>query len=87
MGEFERHERRWKNAFTCFAIIFAGALLNHLLRSPSGSEAAWCYSLGALAFLGALWSAHVLRAQARAQGVRDGLELLGEDLSDGAFDD
>ncbi|XLZ70588.1 hypothetical protein ABT364_01095 [Massilia sp. SR12] len=87
MDNVERFERRWKIAFTCFAIIFAGALLDHLLRAPNGIEAVWCYSIGALAFLGALWTAHVLRDHARAHGVRDGLELLGEDLSVGDFDD
>ena len=34
--EFEKFERRWKVVFTCFALIFAGALLDYLLRSPFG---------------------------------------------------
>jgi hypothetical protein len=87
LNEFGRFELRWKVIFTFFAVIFAGALFDHMLRTPSGDEAVWCYSAGAIAFLGALLSAHVLRDTARMEGVRGGLELLGEDLSVGDFHD
>ncbi|XLZ71016.1 hypothetical protein ABT364_03360 [Massilia sp. SR12] len=87
LNEFGRFELRWKIIFTFFAIIFAGALLDHMLRAPIGRQAVWCYSAGALGFLGALWSAHVLRDGARMEGARGGLGLLGEDLSAGNLDD
>ena len=61
LSEFGRFELRWKIIFTCFAVIFAGALVDHMLRAPTGNEAVWCYSLGAVAFLGAIWSANVLQ--------------------------
>lgn len=45
----ERFERRGKFVFTCFALILATALIDHMLRSPRGEEAVWCYSSGAVA--------------------------------------
>lgn len=87
LNAFGHFELRWKIIFTFFAIIFAGALLDHMLRAPIGQEAVWCYSAGSIAFLGALLSAHVLRDGARIDGVRGGLELLSEDLSGGNLDD
>ncbi len=85
--ELERFERRWKFIFTCFAVILAGALFEHMLRHPRGEEAVWCYSLGAIAFVACLFSANKLRDSARHEGVIGGLELLGEDLSPGDLDD
>lgn len=85
--ELDRFERRWRLIFTCFALVFAGALFDHMLRSPGGEEAAWCYSLGALAFVGCLFSAYRLHDAARYEGVMGGLNLLGEDLSTGDLDD
>lgn len=87
VDELERFERRWKFIFTCFAIVFAAALFDHMLWSPRGKEAVWCYSLGALAFSACLFAAHKLRDLARHEGVMGGLELLGEDLSVGDLDD
>lgn len=87
LEELERFETRWKVIFTCFAIIFAGALFDHMLRAPRGKEAVWCYSAGAVAFLGALWSARRLGDDARWEGVLDGLDLLSEDLSIGELGD
>jgi len=87
LNEFGRFELRWRIIFTFFALIFAGALLDHMLRAPIGDEAVWCHSSGVLAFLGALWSAHVLRDGARIESVHGGLGLLGEDLSGADFDD
>lgn len=87
LEELDRFETRWKAIFTCFAVIFAVALLDHMLRAPRGKEAVWCYSVGAVAFLGALWSAYRLDDDARWDGALGGLELLGEDLSIGDLDD
>lgn len=83
----DQFERRWTIAFTVFAVLFAGALLDHMLRWPSGTEAAWCYGIGTIALLGALFSARRLRDFAREAGVRGGLDLLGEDLTIGDLDD
>jgi hypothetical protein len=87
LKELESFELRWKIVFTCFALVLAGALLDHLLRAPHGKEAIWCYSAGVIAFLGALWSAHKLRDGARMEGVLGSLDLLSEDLSIGDWDD
>lgn len=87
LNEFGRFELRWKIIFTFFAVIFAGALLDQMLRAPSGDEAVWCYSAGVVGFLGALLSAHILRDATRMEGVRGGLELLGEDISGADFHD
>ena len=85
--ELLRFERRWKIVFTSFALVFAGALLDHMVRSPSGEEALWCYGLGTVAFFGALFSAHKLRDAGRKAGVRGGLDLLAEDCSAGDLGD
>lgn len=85
--ELVRFERRWKFIFTSFAFVFAGALLDHMVRNPSGEEAMWCYGLGTAAFFGALFSAHKLRDARREAGVRGGLDLLAEDCSAGDLDD
>jgi len=85
--ELERFEKRWKFVFTCFAVVFAAALFDHMLRSPHGQEAVWCYSSGAVALIACLFSAHKLRDAARHEGVIGGLDLLGEDLSPGDLDD
>ena len=87
IDELERFERRWKVVFTCFALVLAAALFDHMLRSPRGEEAVWCYSSGTLAFAACLFAAYKLRDPARHEGVIGGLELLGEDLSPGDFDD
>lgn len=87
LEELERFETRWKAIFTCFALVFAGALFDHMLRAPRGKEAVCCYSAGAIAFIGALWSAYRLDDDARWEGVLGGVELLGEDLSIGTPDD
>ncbi|WP_028103730.1 hypothetical protein [Pseudoduganella violaceinigra] len=87
LEELEGFERRWKIISTCFCIVFAGALLEHLLRSPRGGEALWCYSVGAFAFIGALWSVRRIGDGEREAGLLGGLELLGEDLSVGDVDD
>ncbi|MTW11089.1 hypothetical protein GM658_10790 [Pseudoduganella eburnea] len=83
----ERFEFRWKIVFTCFGLVLAGALLDYMLRTPRGQEAVWCYSAGALGFIGALLSAYRLRDGARIDGVLDSLDLLGEDLSLGDLSD
>lgn len=82
----ERFDLRWKLIFTCFGLVFAGALFDHMLRTPRGQEAVWCYSSGVVAFFGALLSAYRLRDSARIDDVLGGLDLLGEDLSVGDFD-
>ena len=87
VDELDRFERRWRFTFTCFAVIFAAALFDHMLRSPHGKEAVWCYSCGAVAFVMCLFSAYKLHDAARHEGVIGGLELLGEDLSAGDSDD
>lgn len=87
VDELDRFERKWKAIFTCFAVVLAGALFDHMLRSPRGEEAVWCYSLGSLAFVGCLFSAYQLRDPLRHEGVMGGLKLLGEDLSPGEVDD
>ena len=87
VDELERFERKWRFVFTCFALVLAGALFDHMLRSPSGKEAVWCYSSGAVAFAACLFAAYKLRDAARHEGVIGGLELLGEDLSPGDLDD
>jgi hypothetical protein len=87
VDELERFERKWRFVFTCFALVLAGALFDHMLRSPSGKEAFWCYSWGGVAFAACLFAAHKLRDAARHEGVIGGLELLGEDLSPGDLDD
>lgn len=85
--ELDRFERKWRVIFTCFAVVFAAALFDHMLRSPHGEEAAWCYSCGAVAFAVCLFSAYKLRDPARQEGLMGGLDLLGEDLSPGDLDD
>lgn len=85
--EFELFEKRWRFVFTCFAVIFAGALFDLMLRSPHGEEAVWCYSSGAVAFIACLFSAYKLRDPMRHEGVMGGLDLLDEDLSPGDLDD
>ena len=87
VDELERFERRWKFVFTCFALILATALIDHMLRSPRGEEAVWCYSSDAVAFAACLFAAYKLRDPARHEGVMGGLKLLGEDLSPGDLDD
>jgi len=87
LAELERDDLRWKILFTCFVLVLAGAFLDHLFRAPHGKEAVWCYSVGAIAFLGALWAAHVLRDGARKDGVLESLDLLVEDLSIGDWGD
>lgn len=86
-AELDRFERRWKFTFTCFAVVFAAALFDHMLRSPHGDEAVWCYSCGAVAFIVCLFSAYKLRDPVRHESVMGGLDLLGEDLSPGDLDD
>lgn len=86
-AEFLSFERKWKLVFTVFALVFAGALLDHMLRAPSGEEAAWCYTSGALAFLICCWAAHRLRNAACHESLIGGLELLAEDLSSGDLPD
>ncbi len=85
--ELDQFERKWKIIFTIFAVVLAGALLDHLLRSPHGVEALWCYSLGAFGLIVCLWAASKLRDAARHDAVIGGVELLGEDLSIGDSDD
>ncbi|WP_090443875.1 hypothetical protein [Duganella sp. CF458] len=85
--EFVRFERKWKFVFTSFAVVFVAALLDHLLRSPHGVEAFWCYSLGLLSVVVCFSAAYKLRDAARSDGVIGGLDLLGEDLSVGDLDD
>ena len=85
--EFVRFERKWKIIFTFFGFLFAGALLDYLLRAPRGFEAFWCYSLGGIAFFVCLWSARKLADPGRFDGAMGGLEVLGEDLPTGDLDD
>jgi len=83
----ERFELRWKIVFTFFGLTLAGALFDHMLRTPRGQEAVWCYSAGALGFIGSLLSAYRLRDGARIDAVMESLDLLGEDLSIGDLND
>jgi len=85
--EFVQFERKWKIVFTVFGIVFAGAILDYLLRSPRGAEAFLCYSLGPIAFLVCVLSARKLADADRLDRVMGGLEVLGEDLSSGDLDD
>ena len=85
--ELDQFERKWRIIFTIFAVLFAGALLDHVLRSPHGAEALWCYSLGAFGLIVCLWAASKLRDAASQDAVTGGVELLGEDLSIGDSDD
>lgn len=79
----ERFELRWRIVFTCFGMLGACALFDHMLRKPHGEEAVWCYSAGALGFIGALFSAYRLRDGARMDAVLESLDLLGEDFPTG----
>jgi hypothetical protein len=79
--EFLRFERLWKMIFCAFVSIFIAALLDQMTRQPSGIEAFLCYSFGSIGFLGCIYSARRLGDPDRLSATKDGLDLIGEDLS------